>query len=421
MSNIINVSELTEEYISDYVKKGFFTHKSIYIWGCNAYTRPLCQMLLGMNLKIEGIVDNNPVKAGGEVEGISVVLPMNIQDKNGLVVFCLSRAIIQISKQLKDIGFDNSVIFDCRNKDVSEKDMNFTNMEKKLGDVERQINLLQKKYSKNILILLFPYISIGDAYLVSLYLKAYIQNRDYCILTTTRSSKIIFERFELCCIELVSDELMKWFCIYERFSHGGGYNNIITIVPKYHYTDSSFELRNVSSLHITDYYRTVVLGLDRFVNWEFPKLKQSSFGEKIDVIFAPYANSLAGFPMRFWEGAVEQLVRYGKTVYTNCGDNEKEITGTLPLKVSLDELDTVVNNAGIFVGMRSGVCDVIAHTKTQKIIIYPNQMAKEDIDFVSLKWLDDSVEELVYNDAIEFSDNLVENIMRKLENDGNNV
>jgi len=53
----------------------------------------------------------------------------------------------------------------------------------------------------------------------------------------------------------------------------------------------------------------------------------------------------------------------------------------------LTEAISIVEAAGIFIGLRSGLCDVISSAKAEKIIIYPDRVYQggKYIDFYSLK------------------------------------
>ena len=66
------------------------------------------------------------------------------------------------------------------------------------------------------------------------------------------------------------------------------------------------------------------------------------------------------------------FIHKGYTVFTNVTDNQKEIRKTLRLNCALRDINSVVELAGNFVGLRSGLCDILANCDAKKIIIYPD-------------------------------------------------
>ena len=66
--------------------------------------------------------------------------------------------------------------------------------------------------------------------------------------------------------------------------------------------------------------------------------------------------------------------------YTNVVGDEKPLIGTESISPSLLELRSVVERAGTFVGIRSGLCDVIREAKAKKIALYP------DYNYCDTKW-----------------------------------
>ncbi|MTJ82316.1 MAG: hypothetical protein F8N37_15090 [Telmatospirillum sp.] len=101
------------------------------------------------------------------------------------------------------------------------------------------------------------------------------------------------------------------------------------------------------------------------------------------VLLAPWALSWrCPLPLSWWTEAVRTLNQRGFTVVSNVGnsgrcDTTKDgallgaIPGTLPVNVSLSDIIPFTELCGYFLGMRSGLCDLIAHAQVKKLVIYP--------------------------------------------------
>jgi hypothetical protein len=91
------------------------------------------------------------------------------------------------------------------------------------------------------------------------------------------------------------------------------------------------------------------------------------------VLIAPYSASFYGYepPAEFWMKIVDILQQRGYGVLTNCAGKEHPLPGTRPLLVPYALSVPFLNAAGGFIGIRSGLCDIISTTTAKKIILYP--------------------------------------------------
>lgn len=90
------------------------------------------------------------------------------------------------------------------------------------------------------------------------------------------------------------------------------------------------------------------------------------------VIVSPYANTIIGYEPLFWEQIVDELIKIGFTVCTNCAGREKPIKGAKSFPFPLEKAEAVLDYAGYFLGLRSGFCDLICNSKAFKYIINPD-------------------------------------------------
>lgn len=137
----------------------------------------------------------------------------------------------------------------------------------------------------------------------------------------------------------------------------------------------------------------------------FEKLK---FPKGNTVLIAPYAgmNSLFGISFEFYCSITSKLKKLGFVVCTNSNGTceDRPIPGTLPIFLPHEQMIRFCEDAGYFLGTRSGLCDIVSSAKLKKkIIIYPDQKISQGvgkwIDFFSLNKMG------LCDDAIEYNYN----------------
>lgn len=89
------------------------------------------------------------------------------------------------------------------------------------------------------------------------------------------------------------------------------------------------------------------------------------------VVLAPVAKSIPQISLLFWEVFACELKKRGFTVFTNVSGKERPIFGTDPLDCTIAEITSILDYAGYFVGLRSGICDVISSSDCRKMILFP--------------------------------------------------
>jgi hypothetical protein len=98
------------------------------------------------------------------------------------------------------------------------------------------------------------------------------------------------------------------------------------------------------------------------------------------VIFSPYAKSVVAIGDDVWNRAVSYFKGIGYRCYTNVVGDEKPLDGTEGISPSVSEIRSVVEQAGVFVGIRSGLCDILREAEAKKIALYP------DYNYCDTKW-----------------------------------
>ena len=120
--------------------------------------------------------------------------------------------------------------------------------------------------------------------------------------------------------------------------------------------------------------------------------KLSEIPYKNSVILSPYAKSVTNISMEHWEQIISYYKEKGYALYTNVTSEETELRGTKRLEIALDEIQSVVEYAGTFIALRSGLCDVIKYANCEKIALYP------DVFYSDTQW---KMQEIYYLDGWE--------------------
>ena len=90
------------------------------------------------------------------------------------------------------------------------------------------------------------------------------------------------------------------------------------------------------------------------------------------IILAPYANSIANLKEAFWARLAAELIGKGYVLYTNVADpQEKVIAGTTPMRTTFSELMYLAEHVKCFIGLRSGIFDLLAFTNAKLLYINP--------------------------------------------------
>lgn len=87
------------------------------------------------------------------------------------------------------------------------------------------------------------------------------------------------------------------------------------------------------------------------------------------VIISPEANSVTGLPIWFWNSIINVLITKGFNVFINC--NHPTLYKAPNLFPEHNMMGSVLEYAGYFLGIRSGLCDIISTVNCRKIILYP--------------------------------------------------
>lgn len=360
---------------------GVIQQKDIYIFGhCNA-SEELADLLVEKGFKVSAILDNNPAKQGNNYKEIPIMPPQIIlnRDMKCMLICIVSRAYEAMARQLRQMGYSGCLEKLVDYNTFSEYSLSSETINRKRERVRKGMEILdriRKKYT-HCFYLICPFSALGDVYYAMAYLNGFREKNHigkYAVITAGRACGDIVSMFGCIDAEILSqkdmDELVQ-AVLYTRTRdafiahHDRPYTNLlmralyVKLIP--------FELL----------YRCGVYGLEKSFIPDRPSVLQhftgcDSMEKGKAVILSPYAKSVAGIGSQIWVQIISYYKGKGFQVYTNVSGEEEPLSGTVSLRINLMELQSAVEWAGTFIGVRSGLCDVIKEAHCRKIVLFPD-------------------------------------------------
>lgn len=371
------------------IRRRCLQHKKIYLFGhCNA-TEELVKCLTDKGVSVSAILDNNREKQGKEFRGIRIQDPQTVlAEPPGQAVVCIAaRAFAEMADQLKRLGYTGPIHKLVEYNSYAEYSLSEATISDKKARVEAGIRLLEEMEQSypGCFRILCPFSALGDIYIMMSYLPHFLQKRN----------------IETCVVAVVGRacaEVVRLFGAYEAVSFPQQDMDRLIQAVLYTKDDGSFIAHQdrpyVVNLHRALYVKCIpleqmyccgVFGLPAETRPCRPD-RQQQYGESEwirqgrAVIFSPYAKSVTALPESLWENLVAGYLEKGYQCFTNVAGEEKALPGTEPISPKISEIQSAAELAGTFIGIRSGICDVLKEAKCRKVALYP------DYNYCDTKW-----------------------------------
>ncbi len=367
--------------LNSYDNTGAFSSGAIFVFGHCEASLTVIDELDVRGHKVQGILDNNVIKLGIEYRGIPVMRPDSVLEQNQVdtKVLLATRFYEQMNSQLRNMGFVGQIIKLVDYNTFSEYSLSEDTIMRKRKRLLKGTDFLDElkcKY-KNALIVLCPFNALGDIYFCLSYLPAFLKKRGY-------------ESFVICVSSAACKDVVELFGTKNIEVYEQGILDAIVQAAIYEQDERCFIAHQdrpyVVNLHKVLYekmiplemiYKVGVFGLDKGTEpviptgWcEYDKLEEIPEGKA--AVLSPYAKSVTALPKELWNDIVDDLISKGYKLYTNVAGEEKALMNTEPISVKLSNMKSVVERAGMFIGIRSGLCDVLRTAKCRKIALFPD-------------------------------------------------
>ncbi len=367
--------------IDEYCNAGKFSGSRLFVFGhCEASLTVIDEMLK-RGLFIEAILDNSAEKQGIMFGDVPVVFPEKVLEhgQENTIVLLATRFYEQMNAQLRAMGYTGKVIKLVDYNTYSEYSLSKETLDRKQGRVEygsAALARIKEKY-KGCLLILCPFNALGDIYLCMSYLPVFLEKQGIdkaAVIVPTEGCMAVAELFGTKNVEVVEQKELDAMIQAALYKHE---ENCFIAHQDRPYIINLHKALLKKKIPLDEIYKIGVFGLNKDTKpvkpccWEeYPGL--SDIPEGRAAILSPYAKSVTPVPAKVWEDIVTDLTERGFKVYTNvCGD-ETELKGTIAISPGLSQMKSVVERTGLFIGIRSGLCDVLRTTECRKIALFPD-------------------------------------------------
>lgn len=418
------------------IKVNMFENRFVVLFGVNTPGDEVINYLLENNIKVDAIIDNNHINSGKKLLEINVYTPNDLlsEYKDNLLVLICSRYYFEMRAQLEKMGYvSDKHIFKIldMNSDVEysvKRDL-FNKNSKFVLDAMTVYENIKNEYGKDVFIFLNPVKANGDVYITCRYLESYVKKnniKNYVLVVIGKACYNVAKLFEIGNVEIASQEEMELLVRMERFV-GGLKVKIKVMQPYIMYTNFLNNLDGYKGLNFNDFFKHSLFELEDTAKKRTPInlfdkkklekfIKEKHFIKGKTVILSPYANSLPQMSWKFWSRLTEKLNESGYKVFTNSsGKNETIIPNSEPIFFDFCDAIDILEYAGFFIGVRSGLCEILSSAKCKKIVLYPDKACRfcKVINVYGLKnmGLSEDVIEIEADDNIEI---LLEQVLHNL-------
>lgn len=362
------------------IDENAFDGKKIFLFGhCNA-TEVLADELMQRGIEPATILDNNKAKYSMDYRGIKICSPDIVMRcaTDAVIVLIAARAYAPMAKQLRALGFEGRIekLVDYNSfADYSTSPETIKKMTERLHRGQAAVERHKKNYP-GAFRFYCPFQALGDIYLMMSYLSYYLENRsihEYVVFTVGEACAEVVRMFGGEALGLSQKEMDESIQAV-IFAHDD-----TAFIPHQDrpYVNKLYKALYSKFIPLETIYKCGVFGL----SIETVPVKPVNLGtySKLDsippgkaVVLSPFAKSVSNISDSIWQNYIKEYCEKGYKIYTNVAGDEEALPGTEALKVPLSEMQSVAERAGTFIGIRSGLCDVIRDADCKKIALYPD-------------------------------------------------
>lgn len=390
------------------IKAGKFKKKEICLFGVSDNTRQIIKILRENSFEPRYVIDNDINKIGSYCSGIYVTDAKTFKGNSNIICLLYSFYYEEMKRQLIQAGMNVENVISLTIREQTFVDIIYT-----IQKGKRIHDQLIKEYG-DIPIFLCPYTGTGDIYLIGTFWEEYIKKEkieQYIFVVISAACKKVAQLFDIkniVCLE--NQKGSAWLISYYTSNPGNIDLKILNDAWAQIYDNQTEWFRGYKGWYFTELFRKFVFDLPDDSRPRHPILQdkekevsdlfsKNGLKKGKTVVLSPYSNTLSDLPLNFWEQICIRLKEKGYTVCTNSsGPEEPPIKGTVGVFFPLNIAPQFVNVAGMFIGVRSGFCDIVSGCEAKKIILYDkgnrfyNCSAYEYFSLNKMKLCNDAIE-----------------------------
>lgn len=393
------LTRILYERLSELVESGRLKNTRVVLFGVNAPAYKSYVFLTSRQIPIHAVIDNRKYESGEIFCGLPVQSPeaVLLPYQSDILVLIGSQYFNQMAAQLRGMGYsDKHIVCTIAMPAVNARLSGFLSWAWSYIRGKSHKNRLLKAHGDAASLILIPYAAIGDAYVLGSYLPAYLrgQGLDTCVFVVVgQACRRTMALFGFDPVEVVTQEQMDDLMTVGRLQ-GFGASKMVCLTHNLVHTDVLVRFERAGRLRWGYMVRRILLGLPEDSRPAEPqnrvdqKVIDAFFREQAltpgsTVVLSPYANTVMGLDFNFWDMLTDKLITAGYSVCTNSGhpENEPPLKNTKPVFFPVEHARAIIEQAGVFIGLRSGLCDIIALAQATKVVLYPD----EDSLFFSLR------------------------------------
>ena len=373
--------EEMKQALYDLEKNGAVQEKQIFLFGHCEATLRLIDLLFEKGFSPKAILDNSPQKWGICYRGVPICAPETIISAEGweTVVLIVSRFYEAMCAQLRELGYQSEVYKLLDYNSFAEYTLSAETIHRKRARAERGVKYLAELKSryKEAFFVFCPFQALGDVYLTMSYLPAFLekQHKNSCVVCVVgRACGKVARLFGQSMVVEMTQNYM------DETLQGVIYTQDLDCFIAHQDRPYVVQLHRalyVKCIPLDTIYCCGVFGLQQGTppalptDWRYFDA-EGKYDKGKAVILSPHAKSVTALPESFWDKVVQACRAKGLQVLTNVNAEEKPLPGTQAINPDIDELKSAAEQAGMFIGIRSGLCDVLQTASCRKITLYPD-------------------------------------------------
>lgn len=364
-----------ESAIDELQRSGRLQGVAIYAFGHTAATEEIRARLDRHGLTLTAILDNNRAKQGSSLHGVPVLSPDAVTDGSGTsVVLIASRFHSDMRRQLTDMGYAGEII----RVGSASIGTDAASAARGAGRLE-QIRVAHP--GRHLVVC--PFGALGDVYWALAYLPAFAAARRLppaVVLVVGEGCRLLARLFGHEDVYSLTQAEMD--DVVGAVVAGGAGDVTIAHHDRPYGDRAPVRVLDDRFVAFTDMYRDLVYKLPAGTRPHAPGREAApadpSWASQIPqgrgVLLAPYAKSVVPVPWSFWEQIAERHAAQGDVVATVVYGDEEPVPGTRALEIPIPEMLDAVEHAGTFIGLRSGLCDVVHSARARRVHVFPDAL-----------------------------------------------
>jgi hypothetical protein len=376
-----------EKRVDRLARKGAFDDKKIVLFGASVTDGRCKRWLEERGFAVDAIIDNSKEKTGREYLGLTVRTPEEVLapfDKDRVILITSPTYWSEMTHQVVQLGYSKRTqVFSVG---AEARKMWWVFLLRLVWAAKGAVALrkLARGADGKRTVFLTPVPPAGDVYVECLFIREFVRKNNvqrYVIAVPNGACRRMVELFGFDDVVVLDEDVLWQIVDYARITRRGPEDVVVMHYPSLN--GSVAQMQGYKGLNFEKMFRYASFDLDDDVPHDLPSsgsdpdatraaLVSNGLRPGRTVILAPYARSLVhGHDEQFWNSLAADLTARGYDVCTSgFGPEEPAVAGTSLLQFPFSEAVQFVESAGFFVGLRSGLCDVISRATAVKVILY---------------------------------------------------